>query len=31
MSLTVNLFKLATLSPAERNRLLSRTEADLTP
>ena len=31
MSLTVNLFELATLSPAERNRLLSRTEADLTP
>ena len=31
MSLTVNLFELATLSNAERTRLLNRTETDLTP
>ena len=31
MSLTVNLFELTELSPAERARLLSRTETDLTP
>jgi len=31
MSLTVNLFELATLSKAERTRLLNRTETDLTP
>jgi histidinol dehydrogenase len=31
MSLTVNLFELAELSPAERARLLNRTETDLTP
>ena len=31
MSLTVNLFEIAALSPAERARLLSRTETDLTP
>ena len=30
MTKSINFIELATLSPAERNRLLSRTEADLT-